>query len=104
MYSEIKTYTYPNGDIQRVQLVRWDNWSNLDFLNLSYSENALTCFSNIYRNFLVPSAPWLFGNLIMFHIPADVEVPFSWETGRYGAVADRLTVAAAAIKDGVARI
>ena len=101
MYSEIKTYTYPNGDIQRVQTVRWDNWSELDFLNLSYSENALTCFSNIYRNFLVPSAPWLFGNLIMFHIPADVEVPFSRETGRYGAVADRLTAAAAAIKDGI---
>jgi len=101
MHSEIKTYTYPNGDVQRVQLVRWDHWSNLDFLDMPYSEKALTCFSNIYRNFLVPSAPWLFGNMIMFHIPADVVVPFPFETGKYGTVADRLTAAAAAIKEGV---
>ena len=101
MRSEIKTYTYPNGDIQRVQTVRWEDWSQLDFLNMSYSPKALTCFSNIYRNFLVPSAPWLFGNMIMFHIPGDVDVPFPAHTGRYGQVADRLTAAAAAIKDGV---
>ena len=101
MRSEIKTYTYSNGDVQRVQLVRWDDWSALDFLEMPYAENALTCFSNIYRNFLVPSAPWLFGNMIMFHIPADVEVPFSFQTNRFGVVADPLTAAAAAIREGV---
>ena len=101
MQSEIKTYTYPDGCIQRIQLVRWDSWAELDFLEMSYSGDALTCFSNIYRNFLVPAAPWMFGHMIMFHIPEDLHVPFPFETGKYGAVADRLTAAAAALQNGV---
>lgn len=101
MQSEIRTFSYPDGCFQRVQLVRWDDWSKLDFLKLSYSERALDCFANIYRNFLVPAAPWLFGQMIMFHIPADLNVEFPWETGKYGTVGDRLTAAAAALKEGV---
>lgn len=101
MQSEIKTYSYPDGCIQRVQVVRWDDWRELDFLEMSYSRQALTCFSNIYRNFLVPAAPWLHGRMIMFHIPADLKVPFSFETGKYGAVADPVTAAAAALQEGV---
>ena len=101
MQSEIKTYRYPDGSIQRAQVVRWDSWEKLDFLEMSYSEQALTCFSNVYRNFLVPTAPWMFGHMIMFHIPADLEVPFPFETGKYGIVADKLTAAAAALQEGV---
>ena len=101
MLSEIKTYTYPNGDIQRVQVVRWENWESLDFLEMPYASQSLTCFSNIYRNFLVPAAPWMFGNMILFHIPADVETDFPFATGRYGTLADPLTAAAAALQEGV---
>ena len=101
LQSQIKTYHYPNGDIQRVQVVRWEDWSQLDFLEMSYNEGALTCFSNIYRNFLVPSAPWLFGNLVMFHIPEGMEVPFPRRTGKFGHVSHPLTAAAAALADGV---
>ena len=104
MQSEIKTYTYPNGDIQRVQIVRWDDWSKLDFLGMSYGEGALGCFANVYRNFLVPAAPWMFGNMIMFHIPADLQADFPFDTGKYGTVADRLTATSAALKNGVSII
>jgi len=101
MQSEIKTYTYPDGCIQRAQVLRWDDWTELDFLEMTYSGDALTCFSNIYRNFLVPAAPWMFGHMIMFHIPEDLHVPFPFETGKYGTVADRLTAAAAALQQGI---
>lgn len=101
MHSEIKTYSYPNGDIQRVQLVRWNKWSGLDFLHMSYGEGALDCFADIYRQYLVPACPWLFGNMVMFHIPEGVEVPFAHETKKYGTVADKLTAAAAALERGV---
>ena len=101
MQSEIKTYTYPNGDIQRVQVVRWEDWSKLDFLQMTYSDGALECFANIYRNFLVPSAPWLFGNLVMFHIPEDLKTNFPMQTKKYGMVSDRLTAAAVAMKEGL---
>lgn len=101
MTSEIKTFTYPNGEIQRVQLVRWEDWSQLDFLKLKYSDASLDCFANIYRQFLVPACPWLFGNMVMFHIPDDLELDCSFTTKKYGAVADKLTAAAAALESGV---
>lgn len=101
MDSSIKTYTYPNGDIQRVQLLRWNDWSQLDFLYMNPSDTTLDCFSAIYRNFLVPAAPWLFGNMILFTLPAEADIGFSLSTRRNGEVADRLTAAAAALKDGV---
>lgn len=101
METQIKTYSYPNGDIQRVQLVRWADWAELDFLNLSYADGALDCFEHIYRQFLVPACPWIFGNMVMFHIPEGVEVPFPHETAKYGTVVDPLTAAAAALEQGV---
>lgn len=101
MESNLKTYTYPNGDIQRVQLVRLESWDSLDFFQLSGSGRTLERFSGIYRDFLVPAAPWLFGNMILFCIPPELPVDFPFETSGYGTVADRLTAAAVALKEGV---
>lgn len=101
MESQIKTYTYPNGDIQRVQAVRLDSWDQLDFLELSGSPRTLARFSGIYRDFLVPAAPWLFGNMVMFRLPPDLKTDFPFETKYNGHVAHRLTAAAAALKTGV---
>lgn len=101
MQSEIKTFSYPNGEIQRVHLVRPDSWSDVDFLNLHYQEPAMDCFHRVYRQFLVPACPWLFGQMVMFCLPEDVQVDFPYETGEYGTVADRLTAVAAALKKGV---
>lgn len=101
MYSEIKTVSYPNGEIQRVQLVRPENWSQLNFLQLAYCEGALDCFAKIYEQYLVPACPWLFGNMVMFYLPGDVETEGLHATKKYGLVADRLTAAAAALEEGV---
>lgn len=98
MDTQERIFHYPNGEIQRVQLVRQESWSNLDFLPLSYGDGALECFAHIYRKFLVPAQPWLFGNMVMFRIPDDMDVPFSFKTAKYGAVADKLTAAAAAME------
>lgn len=101
MRSEIKTLSCPGGEIQRVQLVRWDDWRQLQFLELSWSDRALECFANIYRNFLVPAAPWMFGHMILFHLPADLELALPAESRKYGRMGDALTAAAAAIEAGV---
>ena len=101
MESQINTFIYPNGDIQRVQAVHLDSWESLNFLDLTGSPRTLDRFSGIYRDFLVPAAPWLFGSMIMFRLPQDLEADFPFDTGRYGHVAHRLTAAAAALKKGV---
>lgn len=101
MDCQIKTFTYPNGEIQRVQLARPESWQTLDFLKMDYTPASLECFAGIYRKFLVPAQPWAFGNMVMFHIPEDVAVDFPMGIKKYGAVADRLTAAAAAMERGV---
>lgn len=101
MDSEIRIYPREEGEIQRVQVVRLNRWEDLAFLPLSYDPDALDCFARIYRQYLVPACPWLFGTLVMFHIPEDVDIPFQRSTGKYGVVADNLTAAAAALQRGV---
>lgn len=105
MNSEVKVYSYPNGDIQKVQVVRWEDWSKLEFLRPSYSSEAIKCFGDIYENFLIPACPWLFGQLVMFQLPEDVEITddcgFADTTSRYGAVTERLTKATLILKNGV---
>lgn len=101
MDAQIRTVSYPNGEIQRVQLVRWEDWGKLEFWKPKYSEASLSCFERIYRQFLVPACPWLFGNMVMFQLPEDMEVPFSMETAKYGRLSSSLTAAAAALEAGV---
>jgi len=100
MRSDTKVYTYPNGEIQRVQLVHLDDWSELDFWKPKPTEHMLSCVADIYEKYLVPACPWIFGNMVLFRLPENVEVPFSRET-EYGTVGDDLTAASAALRKGV---
>ena len=98
METRIETFSYPNGDIQRVQLVQPDSWETLDFLRLSYEEPALEGFYKIYKQFLVPGCPWLFGNMVMFRLPADLETELNFTSGKFGALHDPVTAAAAILR------
>lgn len=101
MNSQIHTFSYPNGEIQRVQVARFEDWEALVPLSPKSSDRALDCFSEIYRKFLVPAAPWVFGSLVLFRLPEGIQMPFSFHTGHYGTVADPLTAAAVALRRGI---
>lgn len=101
MNSEIKTYTRENGQIQRVQIVTWDDWSKLDFLHMKENPAALKCFRDIYANYLVPGCPWVFGNMILFQLPKDLELTFPLKNKEYGRIDNFLTAAAIALQKGV---
>lgn len=101
MTSEIRVFPRENGEIQRIQLVRPDSWSELEFLHPTPSENSFDCFYRIYRQYLVPAAPWVFGNIVMFRLPAEVEIPASLARA-YDHIADPLTVAAMVLRRGIA--
>ena len=94
MRSELRTFSYPDGTVQRVQLVRPERWEDLDFMEPAFSQESIGCFSHIYRRFLVPGCPWLFGRMILFWLPEDAEP----DRGQYG---DPLTAAAAILRRGV---
>lgn len=101
MNSEIKTYSRENGQIQRVQVVTWDDWKQLEFLHLKENSAALKCFRDIYKNFLVPGCPWVFGNMILFQLPKELKFEFPLETKEYGKIDNPLTAAAIALEKGV---
>ena len=101
MNSETLTFSYPDGEIQRAQVVRLDKWEELEFLRPAPAEGAFNGFCRIYEEHLVPTAPYAFGNLIMFQLPEGLEVPFPLETGSFGEVADPLTAAAIGLRRGV---
>lgn len=100
MKENVRIYSFPDGEIQRVQTVRLDGWEQLEFLRPTPSSSALTRFADIYRRYLVPACPWLFGQMVLFRLPEDLDLPLSFDTP-YGLLADRYIAAAAALRKGV---
>lgn len=122
MKSEVKVYDRGNGEIQRVQVVSWEDWSQLDFLFLKQEDvteqkKALQCFYDIYRNFLVPAKPWIFPQMVMFALPEEdamydvlmecakdgmkVEEHVYYASEKYGNISDPLTIATILLQEGV---
>lgn len=101
MTSEIRIFPRENREIQRVHLVRPESWSELEFLRLAPADSAFDGFYRIYRQFLVPAAPWVFGNLVMFRLPKDFEIPAALAKP-YAHISDPLTVASMILRRGAA--
>jgi len=98
--SSIVSYKADGEEIQRVQTVRFDSWSELDFFTPEYDRAAFDKIYALYSTFTVPKYPWAFGQMVMFHVPDDMEFPFSPHT-KYGELADRQIIAAAVMQSGV---
>lgn len=73
MRSQLHTFPMAGGEHQRVQLVQLGSWQQLESFSPEPSAKALECFADIYRNYLIPACPWVFGNLVMFRLPAQAE-------------------------------
>ena len=99
MYSQIHTFEYPNGELQRVQLVRWDSWSRVRFLRPDWSPAVFESFCRVYRSYLVPGCPWVFGQLVLFSLPQGAE-PEGY-AGEYGGVEEAVLRAAMILRRGV---
>lgn len=101
MKSEIQVFPGPGEEHQRVHLVRLENWSELEFLRPAPSEKAFDCFYKIYKQYLIPAAPWVFGNLVLFRLPRDLNLPLTFSDRRFGRVEDALTAATLTLRRGI---
>ncbi len=79
MHSEIRTFTYDSGEIQRVQIVTCDSWESLEFFRPVFTPEAFREMCFIYEKQMVPVFPAYFGELFLFHVPADLAVPYEEE-------------------------
>ncbi len=71
--SELLSFSRPGGEVQRVQLIRWEDWSSLRFFRPEPSPGALEGVAGIYRRFLIPACPAIFGQLLLFRLPGEGE-------------------------------
>ena len=101
MNSQIKTFSYSNGELQRVQLVRLDDWKTLRFFHPRNSGPILEQIADIYRTYLVPACPWIFGHMVLFTLPEDCTSRLPMISKKYGELGDPLTAAAALLEGGV---
>lgn len=96
MNSEVKVFAREEGQIQRVHVVRFDDWSEFDFLKPKANKKALQCFYDIYKNFLVPTAPVMFPQMVMFRLPEGMEIAPEPKSGE-----DALLTASKILQNGV---
>lgn len=88
--NQIETFTYSNGEIQRVQIVRFDDFNALKFITPAYDANSFTRLCGLYRDYIIPRYSMVFGKVVIFNIPDD-EIPFA-HSRREGEVFDSLSV------------
>ncbi len=111
MKSVIKKYMYSNtGDIQKVQLIRWDNWDDLFFMHPDYSEEAFINLGTFYKNVFARKYANFYGKSILFKLPDNLEAEIPMYDSEYGHMLDMQVAANVALRkhskyfDGAVRI
>ena len=75
IHSEIKTVRTPDGETERLQIVRIPDWKSLDFFHPQPVRDPLSGILRIYRQFLVPACPWIFGQMALLGLPGGENEP-----------------------------
>lgn len=101
MESRIKTYSYPGGEIQRVQIVRFDSFSDLRFYRPEYDAASFDRLCTLFRDFIVKKFAKVVGKLVIFRVPEDTDIPFGMSFGENGVFYDRLTAVTNAFRNSI---
>jgi len=101
MKSTIETFTYKTKEIQRVQKVELDNWEELNFFTPKYSNQAFKNLTTLYKDFIVKKYSFIFGQLVLFTLPENIEIPFDDFDEQYGQIYDDLTKVTIAFKKNI---
>ena len=73
--SVIRTYSFENGEIERVQSVSGFSWDELSFLRPSFNPAGFERITTLYSRFIVPRARYIFGRMVLFTVPVDYVIP-----------------------------
>jgi len=89
MEEEIRTFELNHGFV-RVQKVILDSFDQLQILRPSFSFQAYERLVDLYENFIIQKYGTFFGQIILFYLPEDMEIPFSFYDENYGEIFDPL--------------
>ncbi|MCR4855392.1 MAG: hypothetical protein K5908_04410, partial [Erysipelotrichaceae bacterium] len=92
METEVHTFRYENGLIQRVQSVRLDRFEDLHFFSPSYSKEVFHRICSLYRDFIIRKYAWLFGKVVIYELPEDMELDLPDSYEEHGQIFDPLTI------------
>ena len=98
MRSEEFTFKHEDGGIQRVQKVSLDSWAELNFFHPQPSGEAFSELCELYENYIVRKYSKLFGKVILFKLPEDIDVTCPLTDKQFGTVVDKLSCAAIMFK------
>lgn len=73
--ASIHTFLHDNGELQRVMAVKVKSWDCQAFLRPKFNADAYKKIVHLYKNFIVPKAPFVFGQMALFYIPKDLDIP-----------------------------
>ena len=79
--STILRHTYPNGEIQKFEIVEGFSWSDLTFISPPTSTKVVKEMARLYKTNMISKYPERFGTLVFCHIPSSVtSLPFNRNT------------------------
>ena len=78
--TQIITERYENQEMQRYQIAKGFDWSNISFQIPPFSREAYEEFVRMYEAFIIPKHRSWYGALVIFHLPKDITVPFKAQT------------------------
>jgi hypothetical protein len=89
MHSEIHHYVLSKGEHLNVQAVYPDRFPDLRFLRPSFDPLAFHKLCDLYRDYVVPKYALVFGTLVHFYVPEDMDIPFADKDESYGILFDK---------------
>ncbi|MCQ2412442.1 MAG: phosphodiester glycosidase family protein [Sphaerochaetaceae bacterium] len=101
MKSEIQTFHYENGDLQRVQVVNFEDFGKLRFTRPDYDPQSFVRLCSLFRDFIIKKYAKIFGKIVIFRLPDDENVPFDMEHSTYGKLYDPLVAVNMAFRRSV---
>lgn len=101
MKNTIRTYAYENGEKQRVQIVQPDSWESLNFIMPPFSHAAFANLADLYDKYIVRRYSVIFGTVILFYLPEDIDFEYEEYDEEFGFIYDKLTACTLLFRNGI---
>jgi hypothetical protein len=76
MIDKTETIVYPNGEMQRIEVISGFSWDSIHETQAVFSPKAFSAMARLMREHVIPKSPDSYGILVLFHVPDNLPLPF----------------------------